>query len=101
MATLAEAIALHHAKSAGREVGAYCKNGHERALHERRYERKGMTPARRCLLCQQAVDHARRVAQREGRAAFVATADQHPDAVLWAEFCRTVEDRIAFMRGES
>lgn len=98
MSTLA-ALIERHEKRGTRQVGAYCKRGHERALWEQRYLRIDGTLTRCCLLCQR----EREKRQRERRAfeqrAF--KAKPHPDALLWDAFCRTIEQRIQAVRART
>ena len=90
MPTLAECIALHH--GANPELSPRCSRGHERAIHERLCPAPGRkSPVRICLACQR--ERAR------ARNHFVDPA-HHPDDAIWAEFCRTIEDRIEAMRLE-
>jgi hypothetical protein len=77
----------------GRQVGASCKNGHERAVHERRYGSR-RSSIRVCLACQRDREKQDRAERRERRA-------YHPDDLRWAEFCRTIDQRIAEMREDA
>ena len=97
MATLAQIIDAY--EHPGRDVGAYCKAGHERAVWERRYRRSDSTPTRCCLLCQRAREKEQREKRAISRRAFAARP--HPDALLWDRFCATVEQRIQAVRAET
>ena len=97
MPTLAALIDAY--EHPGREVGAYCKNGHERAVYERRYARSDGTLTRCCLLCQRAREKQQRERRTADRRAFAA--QRHPDAVLWDAFCRDVEQRIQAVRAQT
>ena len=96
MATLAQIIEQYENP---RAVGPLCKNGHERALYERRYQRSDGTPTRCCLICQRAREKQQRTRRALDRRAFAAS--RHPDAVLWESFCKTVEQRIQAVRAET
>jgi len=83
----------------GRPVGAFCQNGHERAVYERRYRRTDGTPTRCCLLCQREREKQQRVRRALDRRVFAARP--HPDALLWDAFCQTVEQRIQAVRAQT
>lgn len=83
-----------------RPLGPLCLYGHERAVHERLYKRKGKAyPTRLCLACVRERDAQKRAEHKAEVAAIEAARPLHDQ--LWDEFCRTVEDRIAYMRGQT
>jgi hypothetical protein len=95
MASLAALIDAY--EHPGRMIGAYCKNGHERAVHERRYARAGQRfPNRVCMACQR----DRRQQARTDRRSPSWRKDGHPDDLLWENFCREIVHRIEAVRRE-
>jgi hypothetical protein len=95
MPTLAQLIDTY--EHPGRMLGAFCRNGHERAVHERKYARAGVLhPTRVCLACQQ----ERRLLARTDRRSPSWRQDGHPDDLLWERFCREIVDRIEAVRQE-
>jgi len=75
-----------------------CPHGHDRATFERFYRRKGAPPIRRCRACQ--TDRERNSRQLARLAAEKAHAEipRPPTELLWADFCRTIVDRIEAVR---
>jgi hypothetical protein len=95
MPTLAALIDAY--EHPGRQVGEFCKRGHERAVYERRYGSRRST-IRVCLACQRAREKQERTQRAEDRRTFALRP--HPDALLWDAFCRDIEGRIHAVRAE-
>ncbi len=95
MASLAALIDAYETRGT-RQRGAYCKRGHERAVHERVYA-YGNRVIRSCRACQQFRDRERDRSYRARR----TEQPSHPDALIWERFCRTIEQRILAVRAQT
>lgn len=79
-------------------VGPLCKRGHERAVYERFYARKGSAPARRCMACQHDSARARRQNRRINYETAVRARVVKPDSLSWTTFCANIVNRIEAVR---
>lgn len=100
MATLAEAIGAYDARQS-RDVGPFCKRGHERAVYERIYQQAGRKPVRGCVACKRLSDKRSRDRSTARSIELYASRDRHPDTLLWARFCANIEQWIETARRSS
>jgi hypothetical protein len=98
MVTLAQCIERYEAamRTTGREVGPFCRRGHERAIHERRYPAVGRAPTRRCLAC--ASEGARRLGELDALTATPPVDQERRRA--WVAFCVALPLSLAQIRAQ-